>query len=68
MKVIVSIETKDGKKKVSSEPISIRLIDAETSKKMDDKTINELTDIFCAQIKNGFPDLLKRYQEKKMKD
>lgn len=65
MKVTVSIETEDSKIKVVSDPISIRLIDAEISKKMDEKTVNELTDIFCSQIKNGFPDLLKRYQEKK---
>ena len=65
MKVTVSIESEDSKIKVVSDPISIRLIDAEALKKMDEKTINELTDIFCTQIKNDFPDLLKRYQEKK---
>lgn len=68
MIVIVSIETEDGKKKVFSDPLSVRLINAEDSKKMDKKTIDELTDIFCTQIKNNFPNLLKRYQEKKMKD
>lgn len=65
MIVTVSITTEDGKKKVSSDPISVRLISEEELKKMDDKTINELTDIFCSHIKNNFPNLLKRYQEKK---
>ena len=66
MKVVVSIETEDGKTKVFSEPISIRILNTGNTKGFfNDESIKELTDIFCGQIKENFPNLLRQYKEKK---